>query len=137
SKKSLADAAQLEALEARLAVLNPRAPRMDGDASEAASAAMLANGLYDPATKSPDVGRWLQDELVATAQGSGHHHHDHGDHHHHGHHHHHDVNRHGEDIRSFSLVSDRPIDPAAIDMFVDLLRSAHGEKLLRMKAVVA
>ncbi|CCF21176.1 Cobalamin synthesis protein P47K [Pseudorhizobium banfieldiae] len=140
SKKSLADAAQMEALEARLAVLNPRAPRMDGDASEAASAAMLANGLYDPATKSPDVGRWLQDELVAVSQGSGHHHHDHGDHHHHGehhHHHHHDVNRHGEDIRSFSLVSDRPIDPAAIDMFVDLLRSAHGEKLLRMKAVVA
>lgn len=137
SKKSLTDAARLEALEARLAGLNPRAPRMDGDAPEAAGAAMLANGLYDPATKSPDVGRWLQDELVATAQGSGNHHHDHGDHHHHGHHHHHDVNRHGEDIRSFSLVSDRPIDPAAIDMFVDLLRSAHGEKLLRMKAVVA
>ena len=136
SKKSLTDAARLEALEARLAGLNPRAPRMDGDAPEAAGAAMLANGLYDPATKSPDVGRWLQDELVATAQGSGNHH-DHGDHHHHGHHHHHDVNRHGEDIRSFSLVSDRPIDPAAIDMFVDLLRSAHGEKLLRMKAVVA
>jgi len=136
SKKSLTDAARLEALEARLAGLNPRAPRVDGDAPEAASAAILANGLYDPATKSPDVGRWLQDELVATAQGSGNHH-DHGDHHHHGHHHHHDVNRHGEDIRSFSLVSDRPIDPAAIDMFVDLLRSAHGEKLLRMKAVVA
>jgi G3E family GTPase len=137
SKKSLTDAARLEALEARLAGLNPRAPRMDGDAPEAASAAMLANGLYDPATKSADVGRWLQDELIAS-QGNGHHHHDHGDHHHHGHHHHHhDVNRHGEDIRSFSLVSDRPIDPAAIDMFVDLLRSAHGEKLLRMKAVVA
>ena len=25
----------------------------------------------------------------------------------------------------------------ALDMFVDLLRSAHGEKLLRMKAIVA
>ncbi|WP_395516380.1 CobW family GTP-binding protein [Pseudorhizobium flavum] len=138
SKKSLTDAARLEALEARLAGLNPRAPRVDGDAPEAASAAILANGLYDPATKSPDVGRWLQDELMVS-QGNGHHHHDHGDHHHHDdhHHHHHDVNRHGEDIRSFSLVSDRPIDPAAIDMFVDLLRSAHGEKLLRMKAVVA
>jgi G3E family GTPase len=46
------------------------------------------------------------------------------------------VSRHGDDIRSFSIVHDRPIDPMAIDMFIDLLRSAHGEKLLRMKAVV-
>ncbi len=34
-------------------------------------------------------------------------------------------------------MHDRPIDPMAIEMFVDLLRSAHGEKLLRMKAIVA
>ena len=70
-----------------------------------------------------------------------HHHadqHGHGQHHAEGHHgHHHDVNRHGDDIRSFSLVHDRPIDPAALAMFVDLLRSAHGDKLLRMKAIVA
>ncbi|HEX2148308.1 MAG TPA: GTP-binding protein, partial [Pseudorhizobium sp.] len=60
-------------------------------------------------------------------------------HHHleHHHHHHHDVTRHGQDIRSFSIIHDQPIDPAAIEMFIDLLRSAHGEKLLRMKAVVA
>ena len=63
-----------------------------------------------------------------------HHHHDHD----HGHHHHaHDVTRHDATIRSFSIVHDRPIDPMALDMFVDLLRSAHGEKLLRMKAIVA
>lgn len=34
-------------------------------------------------------------------------------------------------------MHDRPIDPQALDMFVDLLRSTHGEKLLRMKAIVA
>jgi G3E family GTPase len=64
--------------------------------------------------------------------------------HHHGHHHHHahddqnphDVNRHDASIRSFSIVEDKPIDPMALDMFVDLLRSARGEKLLRMKAIV-
>jgi G3E family GTPase len=47
------------------------------------------------------------------------------------------VNRHGDDIRSFSIIHDKPIDPMAIEMFVDLLRSAHSEKLLRMKAIVA
>ncbi len=48
----------------------------------------------------------------------------------------HDVNRHDASIRSFSIVEDKPIEPMALEMFIDLLRSAHGEKLLRMKAIV-
>jgi len=147
SKLSMADAAQLAALKSRLAELNPRAPIVDGDSNEAGTAAILVNGLYDPATKIADVDRWLRDELASDAgENHGHHHHDHGhdhqhghDHHGHGHHdhHHHDVNRHGDDIRSFSIIHDKPIEPMAIEMFIDLLRSAHGEKLLRMKAIVA
>ena len=132
SKTSMATREKLLDLHARLDRLNPRAVRMDTDAPEAATASVLQNGLYDPTTKIADVDRWLRDEMA-----SSHHAHDHHHHHDHGHHHHHDVNRHGADIRSFSILHDRPIDPAAIEMFVDLLRSAHGEKLLRMKAIVA
>ena len=47
------------------------------------------------------------------------------------------MNRHDSSIRSFSIIEDKPIDPMALDMFIDLLRSAHGDKLLRMKAIVA
>ena len=90
------------------------------------------------ASKSADVRRWLHEEA------HGHHHHDHDhdhdDHHHHHDHEHrhaHDVTRHDATIRSFSIVHDRPIDPMALEMFVDLLRSTHGEKLLRMKGIVA
>ena len=143
SKLSMANATQIGALRARLATLNPRAPMVDGDSEEAGVAAILENGLYDPATKIADVDRWLRDELANESHGDDHHDHGHDqehhhhDHHGHGHHHHHDVNRHGDDIRSFSIVHDKPIDPMAIEMFTDLLRSAHGEKLLRMKAVVA
>ncbi|WP_349435672.1 GTP-binding protein [Pararhizobium sp. A13] len=140
SKVSLATPDAVVLLKARLRDLNPRAPMMDGDLPEAGKAELFHCGLYDPTTKIADVGRWLQDEATAG------HHHDHGhDHHHHEpcdhghehHHHHHDENRHGADIRSFSIVHDRPIDPMALEMFIDLLRSAHGEKLLRMKAIVA
>ncbi len=46
------------------------------------------------------------------------------------------MTRHGNSIRSYSIIHDGLIDPMALDMFVDLLRSAHGERLLRMKAVV-
>lgn len=142
TKKTLADATAILELTKRLRALNPRAPITDGDAPDAGSAAMLVNGLYDPGNKIADVDRWLKDEMAAA---DDHHHHDHdhhGHHHHanshgHGHHHHHDVNRHGTSIRSYSILHDEPIDPMAINMFVDLLRSTHGEKLLRMKAIVA
>ncbi|HEV7308934.1 GTP-binding protein [Ensifer sp.] len=145
SKRGLAEASMRDALTARIRELNPRAPLIDGDSDEAGRARLFECGLYDPSAKIADVGRWLQDE-AGHDNGDHHHHDDHHDHdhdgHHHGHahdhhHHHHDVNRHGGDIRSFSIVHDRPIEPMALDMFIDLLRSAHGEKLLRMKAIVA
>ena len=144
SKTTLASPQALAALKEALRRLNPRAPFVDGDSEEAGRAALLANGLYDTATKIADVSRWLRDEAAADEH-AHHHNHECGEHctdpshHHHGGHghHHHDVTRHGADIRSFALVHDKPIDPMALDMFIDLLRSAHGEKLLRMKAIVA
>lgn len=144
TKKTLADDHAITTLTQRLRSLNPRAPITDGDAEDAGSAAMLVNGLYDPTTKIADVDRWLKDEM-ATADDHHHHHdhehhgHGHGHEHSHDHHHHHghDVNRHGTAIRSYSILHDEPIDPMAINMFIDLLRSTHGEKLLRVKAIVA
>ncbi|RVG69657.1 CobW family GTP-binding protein [Sinorhizobium meliloti] len=137
SKSGLAKDDGAGRLEARLRDLNPRAPIIDGDTEEAGRADLFVCGLYDASTKVADVGRWLQDKAHADGHDHDHHHH-HEDGHGHGHHHHHhDVNRHGSDIRSFSIVHDRPIEPMALEMFIDLLRSAHGEKLLRMKAIVS
>lgn len=140
SKMTLASADQVAALKARLHAINPRATMVDGDSADAARAAILANGLYDPDTKIPDVGQWLQADTDHDHDHDAHHHHDDRHHGHHGHHHHHDhhhdVTRHGDTIRSFSIVHGEPIDPMALEMFVDLLRSAHGPKLLRMKAIV-
>lgn len=126
SKKRLAGEAEIAALTGRLRKLNPLAEIVDGDSARAGEFATLSAGLYDPSTKIPDVGRWLHDEE--------HHHHDHHGHDHDQDHHHH---HHDDGIQSFSILHDRPIDPVALTMFIDLLRSAHGEKLLRMKAVVA
>ena len=46
------------------------------------------------------------------------------------------MNRHDARIRAFTLVSDEPIRRGAFDLFLDLLRSAHGPKLLRVKGLV-
>lgn len=135
TKRKLAEAPQVSDLTARLNALNPRATVEDGDKGDWSAVSLLENGLYDATDKIGDVSRWLGEEAA-------HDHSDHDDDHHHDdddddhHHHHHDLNRHSASIRSFSIVHDTPIDPMALEMFVDLLRSAHGEKLLRMKAIV-
>ncbi|MCM5554450.1 GTP-binding protein [Pleomorphomonas sp. NRK KF1] len=141
-------AARLTALRQRLAALNPGAPLVD--AATAAPADVLGCGLYDPATKTADVRRWLNAEAF-DGRGDHHHHHDHacsGDdcdhpshhHHHDGHHHdghdHHAEGSRHDGVSAFSLVSDGALPAGALEMFLELLRAAHGPKLLRLKGVV-
>jgi G3E family GTPase len=115
----------------RLRALNPAAPILDAAAGEAVPAHLFDCGLYDPATKTPDVRRWLAAEAYADAQGAaqGFRRDDHAGHAH-------DPNRHDARIRAFCLSTDAAIPASAFEMFLDLVRSMHGPKLLRMKGVV-
>ena len=133
-------AASLPALRARLAKLNPGARVVEAAQGSASVVALFDCGLYNPATKTNDVERWLNDEAYRDREAErhalahGNHHHGHGHDHHD--HHHHDVNRHDKSIRAFTLVHDQPSGYAAVEMFLDLLRSTQGERLLRMKGIV-
>ena len=120
TKTDLPEAAGTDALRARLKSLNPAAPVIE--ASKAGVAQLIDCGLYDPERRIPDVKRWLADEAYAAA--------------HDDHHHHHDVNRHDDRIRAFSLASEQAIPYSAFEMFLDLVRSMHGPKLLRVKGIV-
>ncbi|PKR88045.1 GTP-binding protein [Pleomorphomonas diazotrophica] len=135
-------AERLPALKWRLTALNPGAPLVD--AAAASPDNLLGSGLYDPATKTADVRRWLNAEAFDAA---GEHRHDHDcaggacdhpSHHHHGehHHHHHDEDSRHDGVSAFSLVSDNALPAGALEMFLELLRAAHGPKLLRLKGVV-
>ncbi len=119
-----------EAFLAELKHLNPGASVLNAQDEATTAAALINCGLYNPETKIPDVQKWLQEE--AYKDDHDHHHDDHG----HSHAHHHDPNRHGKDIRAFTLETGRAIPSAALDMFLDLLRSAHGPKLLRVKGII-
>lgn len=128
------DVAALEALKKRLHVLNPAAQMMRVD--QATPANLFNTGLFDAASKTADVTRWLNAKSVEKAE---HDHHDH-DHHGHDHHHHdhsHDVNRHDARIRAHCLRSDKPLDPRGFDLFLNMLREFHGPSLLRVKGIVA
>jgi len=122
TKTDLADAAQVVAITARLHALNPAAPILDAAKGEATAARILNSGLYDPDKKIPDVKKWLAAEAYAAE-------HDH-------HRHHHDVNRHDEHIASFALTTDTAIPAGTLEMFLELLRVTHGDKLLRLKGIV-
>src|SRR3546814_21089729 len=95
SKTAMADPAGRAALDARLAGLNPRAVRVDAAAPEAAGAAILEHGLYDPATTIADVDRCLRDAIAP-------HHHPHPPH---------DLNTHRADNQPFSHVHAPPHAP--------------------------
>jgi G3E family GTPase len=113
-------------LRARLRRLNPAAPILDAAGGEATPDRLTGAGLYDPARKIPDVARWLADEAVQAAHdGPAHEHHDHAHPH-----------RHDEKIRVFTLATEAAIPLATLELFLDLLRSAHGPKLLRVKGIV-
>lgn len=124
-------AARFGALAARLHSLNPTARLLDAAKGEATASALLDCGLYDASGKIPQVERWLNAEAFEAAHEHGHDH----DHHHHAHAH--DVNRHDDHIRAFCVASDAPLTPSAFDMFVEILRQAHGPRLLRVKGIIA
>ncbi|HWK68619.1 MAG TPA: GTP-binding protein [Rhizobiaceae bacterium] len=113
-------------LKARLAAINPGAAVLD--IATADPAGLVACGLYDPETKTADVRRWLGE----AHDHARHHDHD-GDH---DHDHTHDHGRHDSRIRSLSLAHDGPLPFAAIETFLDLLASTHGDRLLRLKGIV-
>jgi G3E family GTPase len=110
----------LSALKMRLKDINPGAALIDAQEEHARYAALFECGLYNPATKIADVQRWLGETSHADHDHAGH------DHSHH----------HDERIRAMSLSHDGPLPFSAVETFLDLLGSTHGDKLLRLKGIV-
>ncbi len=159
TKSDLAPRASTSRLAARLRQLNPSAPLFDAKRDELDADALLRAGLYSADEKTPDVGRWLNaDALLAReeekdkpqgsqgthAQHRGDHAHAHSHaashpigHVHAAHRHGDDQNRHDERIKAFCLTSETPVKAAAIDLFLQLLRSIEPARLLRLKGIVA
>ena len=127
TKTDLADRASTQALTTRLRHLNAGAPIVDVAGGAGQAAALFDCGLFDPATKSADVSRWLRDEALHQAEHRDGHHHDHPHDHHHGH---------GDRIRTFALTHEGAVPFSAIESFLDLLRATHGDAILRMKGVI-
>jgi G3E family GTPase len=124
SKSDLASSHAVNTLRGRLHAINPAALLLDAAKAEALPATVFGVGLYDSENKIPDVKRWLAEAAVEAAG--------HADHHDHPH----DHSHHDDRVRVFTLATDSAVPAAAIESFLDLLRSFHGPKLLRLKGIV-
>ena len=125
TKTDLAAPAAVDALRARLRALNPSAPVSAVENGRVEPAMLFDIGLYDVASKSADVGRWLRDETLAAGGEAS-------DHARHGH----DVNRHGDSIRAYCVTRDAPVSGAAFGFFLESLIAGKGADLLRVKGIV-
>ncbi len=125
SKCDLADAAQLEEVSRTLTRLNPAAMQIRVQRGEVAVASLTHCGLYDPASKAPDVAAWLAGEKVREERRKAH-----------GHHHHHDVDRHDAHVYSFALTFDQPLQWVMFADAVSTLLETMGDRILRIKGLL-
>ena len=129
TKTDLADPA---ALRARLGGLNPAAPVITVRHGDVAPNLLFGAALFDPARKTQDVRRWLNE---AAYHGHGH---DHGhDHDHAEHGAHHGADNHHPGIEAFCLSFDAPLEWDAVSAWLSRLRNEHGGDLLRVKGILA
>jgi len=129
TKTDLVDDAVTASLEARLDAINPAAPRQKVLNGEVDPDVLFNAGLFNPASKGPDVERWLQDEIYADE-------HKHATEHGHDHDHKHDVNRHDDHISSFCVTYDEPLRLDALEQWFDTIMMLKGPDLLRIKGIV-
>ncbi len=131
TKTDMVNSSTVTSLEMRLNAINPAAPRLWVTNGEVEPDILFNAGLFNPASKGPDVERWLQDEAYADEQAG-----ENADDHGHNHDHQHDVNRHDDHISSFCVTYDEPLRLDALEQWLDTIMMLKGPDLLRIKGIV-
>ncbi|CCQ74260.1 GTP-binding protein [Magnetospira sp. QH-2] len=129
TKADTVDTASIEHLKTRLRALNPAAPILVAEHGKADPGGLFDCGLYNTRDKHPNVTNWLAEEAYSLAQVET----GHGDP---GHVHGHDPNRHDDQIQSFCLRIEQPVDWERFTLFMEILLSSQGERFLRIKGLL-
>ncbi len=109
AKTDLVGDGDIDGLLARLAEINPGA-----EVHRAVMGEIDPAKLFGAGTPDKDLSRWL--DAGARERGNGHRHHD--------------------GIQTFTVSHDAPIDPAGLQLWLDLLASYRGPNLLRVKGLL-
>ncbi len=134
SKTDLVDASAVEALKARLARINPRAPISTVQFGEVAIKEVLDIKGFNLNDKLELDPAFLTAEEAHDHEHDHEHEHVHTEHCDHSHDHHHA--HHSDDIAAFVFKSTRPFNPAKLDEFLGGLVQVYGPRMLRYKGVL-
>jgi G3E family GTPase len=125
TKTDLAQTDTVDDLKRNLHKINPSATILDVVNGAISSRQLFEHAPADPRTAPEKLDRWL-----ALEQFEGH------DHVGHDHAYHNDINRHGDDIRAFSVVVDEAITWSNLESWLGSLLSLRGKDLLRIKGIL-
>ena len=126
SKTDIADKEKVNSLTKRIKAINPKVTIIESDKNSLPVSELLGLNDYNPQNKDWNVRKWLEIEKNKSSSHM-HNHHDH---------HEHDVNRHGDDIETFAMVTSQPVSMTSVNFFLELLMSQMGENILRIKGVL-
>ena len=130
NKTDLVTDAELREVEARIRGINPYAKLHRTQRSQIPLNEILGRNAFD-------LDRILDIEPEFLKADDHDHHHDHGD----GHHHHHDhggmKHYHDEEMQSFSMKTDKPLDPNKFFPWVQKLVADEGPQILRTKGILS
>ena len=128
SKIDIADKATVNSLTKRIKSINPKVTLIKSYKDSILVSELLGLNDYNPQNKEWNVRDWLDIEKNKSNNRS-HNHHDHQNHNH-------DVNRHGDNIETFAMVTSQPVSMTVVNFFLELLMSQMGENILRIKGIL-
>ncbi len=121
TKCDLATPDEIAVVARRLTRANPGAPQIEVRQGVVDVAQIMGCGLYDPQSKSADVGRWLAEEKVRTVASDEHAH---------------DPNRHDAMVQAFVLRFNQPFVWPEFTEAIDVLLATCGDRILRVKGLI-
>ena len=127
SKTDLSKKTTIKSLKNRIKKINPKTVIIESTKDNIPLTNLLGLNDYDPLNISWDAREWLAIEKYKDNE-----HNDHD----HDHNHNHNINRHGDNIESFSLVTNQQVSMTTFNFFIELLSSQMGSKLLRIKGML-
>jgi G3E family GTPase len=123
TKTDIAAPQSVQTLLHRIRTVNPDAPFLFSADESLDVNLLLAGGAFDQPSRSEPARSWI----VAARAEAEHPHRDHASA---------DPNRHGDDIRAFAIVLDRPLDWTVFGVWLTMLLHRHGDAVLRVKGIL-
>lgn len=116
-------------VRARLAMLNPGAQIITAVMGDCPPEQLTGLAAYEPVATKAHAQEWLAEHAYGEAHDCSADDCDHPDHHH--------DHQHTHGVRSFALTFEHPLDGQKLSFAMELLRMTYGDRLLRLKGIVA